>query len=350
MEAADVRGPPRDAADRHVQPGTDLIVEHFERGTDIPGPDRGPESLTAGPRAAAQEEQVLFTFTFHAFIECFLVQKWIQAGHLCGAAEVEAHMFVRLPVHLRFAAVDPEYPETLPVIRVPDFLPEHSACVRVCSVVEVEVNMALLFIIDETDRGRRAAFGADQVSVLIKIAEIPTVAVERGPDRYHGLDAHFVQFRQHALNVRPAGFIKAEIAHARPVKEIDDDHREREVPAVILPRHIKKFFLRLVAQFALPEAAGPFRQLRGMAGGVGVLFHDLGGCIAGGYPVVELVGGFSGPAGDCVTEFNPADGGIVPQKPVPAAGHQERDGYLTVFLAQIQHTAFLIEIPVPVLA
>ena len=52
VEAADVGGPPRDAADRDVQPGTDLRAQAREGGGDVTGPQGRAVPLAARPRGA----------------------------------------------------------------------------------------------------------------------------------------------------------------------------------------------------------------------------------------------------------------------------------------------------------
>lgn len=66
MESADVRGPPGNARQSHVQSSGKLAAHTPEAGRDIPGPHQRPVPLTPSPGAAEQIHDLLLPL-LHTF-------------------------------------------------------------------------------------------------------------------------------------------------------------------------------------------------------------------------------------------------------------------------------------------
>ena len=148
-----------------------------------------------------------------------------------------------------------------------------------------------------------------------------------------------MQFVGHGLRVGPELCVEAEIAHQRPMEEVDDDQVDRDVAALELAGGLKQLLLVPVAQLALPEAQAPLRHDGRVAGGVGVLALDLRRGVAGGDPVVDLVAGRCLPLRAGFGERGAADRRIVPQEAVALRGDDERHRHLRVAVSQFQGRA-----------
>ena len=145
------------------------------------------------------------------------------------------------------------------------------------------------------------------------------------PYGYHHANAHIVQFAAHGARVRPKLFLEAEVTHARPVEEINDDDIDGNAAALELACHVQHLLLIPVAQLALPETETPFGHRRCMTGGVGILPLDVLWLVADSDPIIELTGGLGHPTGAVLGEFRGADCRVVPQEPIAGGGHNERD-------------------------
>ena len=192
--------------------------------------------------------------------------------------------------------------------------------------------------------------GGHQVALLAHGAEVLAALVHRGPHGHHRLNAHIPQFLHHALGVGPFVGLKLVVALHRPVEEVDDDHIHGQAPALVLPGHGEDFLLGAVAQLALPVAHAELGHHGGASGGGGILALNLGGGVPGGDEVVQLAGAAGLPLGHVGAKGGRADGGVVPQKAVAPAGHEEGHAGLAVAVGQLQGGTLLVQVPVLILA
>ena len=195
-----------------------------------------------------------------------------------------------------------------------------------------------------------APVGGHQVALLTHGAEVFAALIHRGPHGYHRLDAHGPQLLHHALGVGPFVGLKLVVALHGPVEKVNHDHVQGQATALVLPGHGKDFLLGAVAQLALPVAHAVFGHHGGAPCGGGILALNLRGGVPGGDEVVQLAGAAGLPLGDVGAEGGCADGGIVPQKAIAPAGHEERHAGLAVAVGQLQCGALLVQVPVLILA
>lgn len=90
MEAADISGKPREAADGHVQSSAELVAEAAPAAGDIAGPDEGAVFLAAGPGAADEADDLLLARGLHAFVEGAGVVGGVEVADAEVGAEVVA--------------------------------------------------------------------------------------------------------------------------------------------------------------------------------------------------------------------------------------------------------------------
>src|SRR5205823_6637803 len=125
--------------------------------------------------------------------------------------------------------------------------------------------------------------------------------------------------------------------------------RKRQATLLVCACHRQEFLLRPIAQLTLPEARCPFRKYRGMAGCIGVMFHNFGGGSASGDPVIELRRRFGHPARLVVAQFNPTDRRVEPEEAIASTGEQKGNRHLSIPLDQVDGAALLVESSVLVL-
>ena len=142
-----------------------------------------------------------------------------------------------------------------------------------------------------------------------------------------------MQLVGHGLRIGPEFLVEAEVAHKRPMEEVDDDQIDRNALLPEGTRHVQQFLLIPVTQFALPETETPFGHDRSMPGGVGILVFNLR-IGADSDPIVDLVRDSRLPFGAVIAEGHGTDRRIVPQESVPFAGNHKRDGHLGVAMRQ----------------
>ncbi|CAH0321334.1 hypothetical protein SRABI106_04379 [Rahnella aquatilis] len=166
---------------------------------------------------------------------------------------------------------------------------------------------------------RHTAIGIDQITFGFHFLIIVGAAVYRRPDRHHSFDAQRFKLRDHGFRIRPVHGVKTPGALIRPVEEVDDNHRNRQIAPPVFTRHLQHFLLRTVAQFALPETGRVFRHLRRSAGRAAILMQDVSGLVSGGDPVIHLLRDLRFPAGNVFAECRLANRRIVPQHAVTQA-------------------------------
>ncbi len=252
-------------------------------------------------------------------------------------------------VDLRLAGVQPPHPHAEVEIVALDHRPEELAGARVGRIVVRDRHRHRHALVADRRLEVDALIGADQHATGVERRVVLGQGRHGRPDGDHQPHAEFVELGHHRLRVGILGRVEAVVAHRGPVEEVGDDHRQRQTPAPVLAHDLEQLLLAAVAQFALPEAAGPARQPGRVTGGIGVASQDLRGR-AGGDEVVDGARLRGGPAGDVGREFDPAHCRVVPQEAVSAVAHDERDGHLGVALDEIERQALVVEPAVGALA
>ena len=82
METADIRRPPGDARQTHIQARAHLVPQGGKAGMDIAAPDKRALSLGTRPGTAQQVEDILLTGRLLAVIEGFGIADRIDIPYL----------------------------------------------------------------------------------------------------------------------------------------------------------------------------------------------------------------------------------------------------------------------------
>src|SRR5690348_5473602 len=106
-ETADVRRPPRNAAEADVQPGANLLAQIFPRRVNVARPNGRAVSLAAGKTRAAERNNFLFARRSHAFVQGLLLHHRVNAAHFEAVAGVVTHVVVVVRDHFRLDGVEP---------------------------------------------------------------------------------------------------------------------------------------------------------------------------------------------------------------------------------------------------
>ena len=350
LEAADVRGPPRNAGQPDVQPGRDLAPQVVERGVDVTGPDQRAVALAARPGGPAEQDDLVLLLVAHALEEALGVQQRVDVPDLQAGAEVVAQVARLLGPQLRLAGVQPPGADSVGVVAPLGLLPYERAGPGVGRVVVAHQRLARLLGVRDRQVHADALLVRDQQAIGLHLGVVVAQRVDRGPDRHHELHAEPVQLVHHGRRVRPLLGVELPVAHVGPVEVVGHDDRERQPAPLVLPGHAEQLVLVPVAELALPEAGRPVREHGRPSGHAGVPAQHVRGLVRGGDPVVPLAGGLADPPRGRRAQLDPADPRVVPQEAVTQAGHEERDGHLGVALDELDHGALLVQPAVLVLA
>ena len=312
VESANVGRPPGDAGQPHVQPGANLFAEIFPGGEDIPAPYQRAIALAANPGAAGQADNVGPAFPLLAFIEHFGILTRVNVTDFGYRPGIIAVVVIIIGGKLGLGFIQPEGAHPERGIILADLVPYIGPGAWVGGVKKDIVAM-------EHHLDIHAGVGFDQQAKLFHLGIIFAAPVNLRPDRNHGRDPHFVQLPDHLGRGGEILGVKAVIAAAGPVVVVNNQHIQRDAPALIFPRYVKHLLLVVIPQLALPESQPIFRHHRGTAGHFGVVVLDLFRGVAGRDPVIELAGAFSLPLGGVQPKMHFAHRGIVPKEPVPLA-------------------------------
>ena len=334
MEAADVGGPPRNSGKAHVQACRQLITKCPERRIDIARPHQCTILLASCPRAAKKIEDVLLPFFRHAFVShpCIIFRE--DVAHLQIRADEVTIVFKLIPGEFRLGLIQPENLNTVLIIILFYLTPHILAGIRVGRIEDAGVAQ-----LSET----LAVFRAGKIAQLTHLLVILALAVHGRPHRNHQLHTHLVELAHHGCGIRPILGIKFPVAFMRPVEEVCHDHIERNASLLIFACDLQQLLLGLITKLALPETKAILRHHGDCPRGTGVGFFDLGRCIPGGDPVIQLLGGVSLPLGHILSEGDLADRRIIPQHTVSSARKHERNARLRISLCQFQDTSLHIQ-------
>ena len=308
-KAADIRRPPRDSRDPHIESRGELVPEALKGGHDITGPDQSAIALASCPRAAEQVDDILLSFPLHAVEERLRVHDRVYITHLDIRSEEVAVIVIIIISILRLRFIQPEDFHSLAVIiplrLTPDILPR-------LRIGRVKVKGIAL----EIHGNRISSVCADQEASFLHLGKILASVVDRRPDRDHQLDPHFLQFGDHGIRIRPVDRIEFPLSLQRPMEEIHHNDGDREISFFILPGNFQELFLCLVTQLALPEAHRVIRHHRNRPRNRSIRLLNLGRSVSCRDPVIQLLRRFRFPRRDIPAEIHAPDRRIVPQKTV----------------------------------
>ena len=165
-----------------------------------------------------------------------------------------------------------------------------------------------------------AAFAANEISLFQHFRVIFRFFINSGPHRYHEFNAHVVQLCDHSFRVWPVSRIKAPITLLEPVEIIHYDHINGQATPLILPCDLQKLVLRLIAEFALPEAKPIFRHHRHGSGHSRIALHDLLWAVSSNDPIVENIRRIGFKARQVLSKYRTANRRVVPQQAISEAG------------------------------
>ena len=316
-ESADIRCPPRNSRNSHIQSCRKLILETLKCGMNVSGPYECAILLAAGPCAAQKVHDILLTLFLHAVEKRLRVHHRIYISDLYIRSQVIAIVFKIINRVLRLRLIQPENLNTLVVVIFLDLLPYVLTCLRI-GRIELD-RVAHIGVVDP-----HTLFHAGQQSLCLHLVKVLALVVYHRPYRYHQLNAHLLELCNHCIRIRPVGRIKSPVALLRPVEEIDHDHIDRNTTTMIFSCHLKQLLLGLIAQLALPESKSVLRHHRHLTGRIRISLFDLCRCIACGDPVVQFLRGLYLPGRDVLIEADSSDRRIVPEEAVTKRGKCKR--------------------------
>ena len=267
----------------------------------------------------------------------------IDVADLYVGADLVAIVVKFVHAVFRFGFIQPKQADTVVVIILLALFPYEIPGFGVGSIQEQAVAAKL-------HRDFDPIFRLNEQPFFLHFLEVFTAQIDLRPDGHHERDAQFFQFLAHGFGIREEFFVKAEVAHTRPVEKVDDNHIQRQSPAFVFPGDLQDLFLIPVAQFALPETKAIFGHHGHGAGGFGIGFFNFCRGVAGRYPVIQLFRALGHPFGTVTAEGGAADRRVVPQETVPAAGKYERHAGLGIAVGQLERAVFNIHHSLLILA
>ena len=335
-KASDVRGPPGNPRDPHIQSGADLSAKRLPVGMDVSAPDQSAVALAARPGAAQQAYHTVLSRRLQALIKGSGVGLGIDISHL-SRRPLEIAVIVKIiSGKLRLRLVQPEDPDALVIIILSALVPDVFPGAGIGGVEEGAVSVV--------EHGHiHALVRLHQKALLLHLLIVLAAKIHLRPYGNHQLHAHFLQFLRHGLRIREKLLVEAVIAHSGPVEKVADDHVHRDASSLILPRHVQKLLLIPVAQLALPEAKAVLRHLGSGSHRPSIGLLDLVRRIPRRDPVIHLLRAFRIPFRGVGSEAHPADGRIVPQETVSQVGKHEGHAGLGIAVRQLQIAVFHIQ-------
>jgi len=329
VESADVRGPPRDSSDAHVEARGNLPAEVLPRRLDVPGPHQRPVSLTSRPCAANQIHGVALARFDLTFVEPAGVVLGVEVAHLKRRTCMVAVLGVVVVLVLRFGYIQPEGLDAQVEVVLLALVPHVGASGGIGRVVE---HARVLESHVKVDAGLRP----HQQVILAHFFVILRRDRALRPDGDHQLDAERAQLLHHRGGVGEEGFVESEIAHPGPVEAIGHDDVHGQAATLVLAGNLQQFLLVPIAQLALPKPEAVLRHHGGLAGGRRERAHDLSRVVPRGDPVVGLPSGCRLPLGPVHGEGGRPNAGVVPEEPVAGAGQDERNAGLRIAMRKLE--------------
>ena len=323
MKSSDIRSPPRETGQPHIHACGYLIFQYSKIRCHISGPYQRSISLRSCPCTAHQTQNIFLALCLQTFVghSRKFLRINVACFFLCSQKEPVIVVFIFCQLWLAF--IQPEQADTLIIIVLFQLLPDKCSCLRVG-----RIHIGILILHSHT----RPHFRADQISHLLHITEVFTVFFHRRPDRDHQLDSHLFQFFHHLLRIRPEFRIELKIALCSPVKEIYNNHRDRQAAALVFPGYGEKFLLSSITQFTLPETRSIVRHHGHLSCYIGIGFLNLCRIISGGDPIIHLSGRIRRPFCHIPSKGSFPNSRIIPEKSVSSAGNCERHRNLGISL------------------
>ena len=308
-ESADVRRPPGDSGDRHIQTGLDLTAHARETGLDVAGPHESAVTLAACPRTAKKIDDILHPFVLHSVEKALRVHHRVDVPDFqVGPPEVAVVLKI-IDRIFRFCFVQPEDPDPFIEVVLSDLVPDIFPCFRVGCVKMNCISHVQAVDPDALLYSREKATGFHFLIVL-------TQEINHRPDGNHQLDPHLFQFTDHSVRIRPVGLVESPVSLLWPVEEVSNNDIQRDISSLVFPCHFQQFLLRLVTQLALPEAQSVLGHHGDCSRHPGVGFLDHGRRVTRTDPVIQFFRGIGLPGRQVLCEIHSADRGIVPEETV----------------------------------
>ena len=315
-EAADVARPPRDTRHRHRQACLQLLLHRPEGGMNIARPCQHGVLLAARPCTAHKGHDILRTLGNQAIVEALGIAHRVGIGALQRRAGPVAVVVEIIGTVLWLRFIQPEAPDTLGIVILAALFPDELLCTGVGRIVEGG-------IAHPRHVNAIAAVCTNKVALVCHFAKVAAALVNRRPHGHDRLNAHFPQLLHHPFRIRPVQRFKPEVALQRPVKEVNDDHIQRQPEALMLAGNSHQFVLRAIAELALPIAQTIFGHHGRATRSRGIIPLDFRRGVAAGDEVIQLFGRAGRPFGAVGAKCRRADGRIIPQEAVVPAGYIE---------------------------
>ena len=252
-KTADIRCPPGNSRNPHIQPRAYLPAEGFPVGVDIPGPDKSPVPLAPGPGTAHQVHRLLHPFPAQPLIKGPRKQLGIQIPHLRLRSHPAAVIVIIIGGKARLRLIQPEKPDPFFQIIFPAFFPEIISCLRIRHIGKGTVFIKKLCQINPLLR-------LNQQPLLLHFLIVFTGPGHLRPYGNHQLHAKLLQPFHHSFRIREKFLIKPEIPHSWPMEKVTYNHIQLNPLLMIGFGHRKNLFLVPITQLALPEAQPIFRH------------------------------------------------------------------------------------------
>lgn len=135
-----------------------------------------------------------------------------------------------------------------------------------------------------------------------------------------------------------------------PVKEVANNNIQRDIPALILPRHIQQLLLIPIPQLTLPEPKPILRHHRHIPSDSGIRLLNLRRPIPSNNPIIQCLGRVRLKAHRIRPQHSPPYPRVIPQQPVPQRRQRKRHTRLRVAVRELNVPALEIQPGLLVLA
>ena len=330
-KSADIRRPPGDTGDPDVQPARKLVAQADKVAVNIARPQHRAVLLAAHPGGTDEIADIRLPGGALPLVKGAGMTDGIEIARAQIGADVIAKVIEIVFCVLGLRLVQPEHIDAALVIIFAALFPQIGARLGIGRVVNVRIPQKI--------KALTAALGTHQQPALGHFGIIFALFVDGRPYRDHTARAVRLQLAHHGGGIRPILRVELPVALPRPMEKVDHDDIQRNAAAVIFARDGKHLFLRAVAQLTLPQSHGVLRKGGRTPHGLCIILHNGARRLPHRDPIVGLTNAFGTPLRDVCGKRSAADGGIVPQKTVPARREQKWHAHLRIALRKFQRTA-----------
>ena len=255
VKTADVGVPPRNSAHCHVKTCFHLTGKAFKGGFNVARPHERSEFLTAEVGTAGEGDNVLSARGTQAVISHFrIVIRIQQCHHIASALEPDEVVKV-LGMNFGFGFVKPKPVHTVVNVVFFYFAPHIVSCGGVGHVNFILPAVKIKHTVSPS-------CSPHEHIVFTHVVVVFTAVVDGGPHGHHEFCVHLMQFIRHGFHIGPVLRVKFVVPLFCPVEVIGNDNGKRNAELLVFACHGKQFFLRFIAQSALPEARCPGGHFR----------------------------------------------------------------------------------------